>query len=546
MMGLYPCLLLTTMLVYCVNCYPSGIGVNSACSNLTPGHGASAQNDAPPYYIEINATTVNPGGNVTVTLNAINTPFKGFMIQARRADGSSSEPLGTFVNTTQTRLACSGAALVHSSSVDKTMIQFNWTAPRTLDVDVIFRVTFVQSKLTFWVNVASSMLLVNKSRDNTTTGNSTAGTSTEDEYDDCSCFTRNTKKCDNVTRLCQCNDGWTGLNCTEDVDECVQVPNPCGDNVTCINLEGAHRCQCEDGAWLNASGQCEDIPAIKCHTLADIVLVIDSSGSIGSSNFQIVRSFVETLVVSLLSSSRDIRVGLILFDQRVEFDFGLNTYSTIEKIREAIQGMKYLGSGTRTDLALNYISDNNLFSEEAGGRPDAPDIVVIMTDGQSNHPSATKLAAEKLKKTGVKTMAVGITDSVDKEELEILASSPDYVLLVDDFSLLLNFLLPLVTKTCEAIKEGADSMPAPLGLCKGANFTNSVANLPYLGDCSKMIQCYYNQGSKTTLAVIRRCSPGTFWNPEKNDCVSSWTVQCPYDKCKNGSQLESFWDCSLL
>ena len=45
--------------------------------------------------------------------------------------------------------------------------------------------------------------------------------------------------------VCECEPGWKGLNCDEDVDECLS--SPCMNNATCVNQLNAFLCQCPDG-----------------------------------------------------------------------------------------------------------------------------------------------------------------------------------------------------------------------------------------------------------------------------------------------------------
>lgn len=56
----------------------------------------------------------------------------------------------------------------------------------------------------------------------------------------------------------------------------------------------------------------------------------------------------------------------------------------------------------------------------------------------------------------------------------------------------------------------------------------------YPGDCTKVLQCYYNPYTNQTLVVTRQCPSGQFWDQYCLKCVSSWKVDCPYDKCKAG------------
>ncbi|KAL5012769.1 hypothetical protein ScPMuIL_011320 [Solemya velum] len=47
------------------------------------------------------------------------------------------------------------------------------------------------------------------------------------------------------TYTCQCNTGWRGQNCSEDINECIEN-NPCV-NGTCVNTEGDYECNCTAG-----------------------------------------------------------------------------------------------------------------------------------------------------------------------------------------------------------------------------------------------------------------------------------------------------------
>ncbi|PVD36016.1 hypothetical protein C0Q70_02986 [Pomacea canaliculata] len=60
-------------------------------------------------------------------------------------------------------------------------------------------------------------------------------------------------------RGCVCQDGWTGTTCMDDVDECVENPDVCGLDQTCVNNRGSYSCVCRSGYATNDSGVCQDI-----------------------------------------------------------------------------------------------------------------------------------------------------------------------------------------------------------------------------------------------------------------------------------------------
>uniref|UniRef100_A0A0B7ARA4 Ferric-chelate reductase 1 n=1 Tax=Arion vulgaris TaxID=1028688 RepID=A0A0B7ARA4_9EUPU len=141
--------------------YPNGQGITSACSSLIPGHGVSEQKTLSPYKIVFNPPSYKPGSPVTVTVITCQRPgFKGFLIQARRADKSlnQNEALGSFSAITNTRQTCSGnTALSHAESSTKMSLTFNWNPPLTPQGHIVFRATFVRDDSRFWT-VTSNVL----------------------------------------------------------------------------------------------------------------------------------------------------------------------------------------------------------------------------------------------------------------------------------------------------------------------------------------------------------------------------------------------------
>jgi len=61
---------------------------------------------------------------------------------------------------------------------------------------------------------------------------------------------------------------------------------------------------------------------------ADIVFVVDSSGSIGYNNFEKVKVFLQGLVNSLDIGQDLTRVGLLLFNDKQTWEFRLDQYDS--------------------------------------------------------------------------------------------------------------------------------------------------------------------------------------------------------------------------
>ena len=168
----------------------------------------------------------------------------------------------------------------------------------------------------------------------------------------------------------------------------------------------------------------------------DLVFVLDASGSIGEGNFEAMKRSVQQ-IVSPLNISRDAsRVAVIVFSTNARIEFTLNRYTDKALLLQAIGNINYDGQFTNTAAALQALRTEAI-SEVLGVRPslDAVQVAIVITDGQSNDPAATALAAEELKmQTDFQVFALGIGSGVAMTELLTIASSSEFVLQITDFT----------------------------------------------------------------------------------------------------------------
>ena len=163
----------------------------------------------------------------------------------------------------------------------------------------------------------------------------------------------------------------------------------------------------------------------------DLVFVLDASGSIGPSNFQLIREFVANISTILDIGPDNSQVGVIVFRSSASVQFHLNTYSDMDDLLSAIAALPYTGGGTNTAAALNLVLTQGFL----GARPTSqgvPRVVMVVTDGLSNDRNATAAAAQALHATGLTVFAAGI-GGADMEELNAIASSPEFVQFIDSF-----------------------------------------------------------------------------------------------------------------
>ena len=122
----------------------------------------------------------------------------------------------------------------------------------------------------------------------------------------------------------------------------------------------------------------------------DIVFVLDESGSIGSTEFAQVKTFLSKLVGRLDIDSGSTRVGLVTYATTVRTRFDLNDHTTVASVQSAISRLTYSGGSTNTDLALAHVR-TSVLTASSGDRLNVRNVVVVLTDGRSSNTSATQV-----------------------------------------------------------------------------------------------------------------------------------------------------------
>ena len=102
-----------------------------------------------------------------------------------------------------------------------------------------------------------------------------------------------------------------------------------------------------------------------------------------------------------------------------------------------------------------YFIDPIYFGKANGDRPNATNILIVITDGQSANRKATVQQGTELHNLGVNVLAVGVGDSVDLTELAGIASSAQNVYTVANFNALTTLQESLERTACAA------TIPAP-------------------------------------------------------------------------------------
>lgn len=175
------------------------------------------------------------------------------------------------------------------------------------------------------------------------------------------------------------------------------------------------------------------------------MFVLDSSSSVGKDNFQYMLDFVNALVEEMGSASNEHRFALITYSTQVRLVFSLGRYSNGD-VGRVISTTRYKAGSTNTAGGLRTAAD---VLKMNGGRSSAEDIVILLTDGQSNLNSRDTIpSAEALKQKGVKVITVGIKIS-DTDEIKAIASSEKEVFIAETFQSLKDIKQEISENSCQ-------------------------------------------------------------------------------------------------
>uniref|UniRef100_A0A3B4BBA0 VWFA domain-containing protein n=1 Tax=Periophthalmus magnuspinnatus TaxID=409849 RepID=A0A3B4BBA0_9GOBI len=198
--------------------------------------------------------------------------------------------------------------------------------------------------------------------------------------------------------------------------------------------------------------------------LADIVFIVDESGSIRTQNFQLVRTFLHSIVSGLEVSPNRVRVGVVTYNDHPAAQVYLDSFNNKTELLNFLKILPYHGGGTNTGKALNY-TRQNVFTAARGSRQGkgVQQVAVIITDGKSQvqgqvswKSEVTEVRGAQLRRAGVTVYALGVKDA-NKVELEKMASYPTnkHTFIVNSFTKLKSVEQVLQKTLCHNIFRDA-------------------------------------------------------------------------------------------
>ncbi len=196
----------------------------------------------------------------------------------------------------------------------------------------------------------------------------------------------------------------------------------------------------------------------------DLCFIIDSSGSIrdnnppgGPDNWLLQLDFLSRLVDVFTIGPQATKIGAVVFSEQVFLAFTLDTYTDAQSIKDAINGLAYLGQTTNTPEGFR-VTREQCFNTANGDRIDVQNLAIFISDGvphPANRRDPALREAEALKNSGVSVIPIGVTNVIDRDFLRQISSPPqreaENFFVAVDFSALGTIRRAVGEGTCEVV-----------------------------------------------------------------------------------------------
>lgn len=186
--------------------------------------------------------------------------------------------------------------------------------------------------------------------------------------------------------------------------------------------------------------------------VADLMLLMDSSGGVMEQNWYKILHFANNIVSQFEISPMAVRVGVITYASRVEVSLSLDNDRSLNGVTDAIDAIPFLGGATNTHSA--FLMTRAQFS--MSGRPNVRKIAILITDGQTAMPNLAIQQASYMRAEGIQLYVAGVDKNFDYSEAARMVSSKDNIIQIESFddmiSPILNYGVAIKDRICSAGK----------------------------------------------------------------------------------------------
>merc|ERR1719383_626635 len=253
-----------------------------------------------------------------------------------------------------------------------------------------------------------------------------------------------------VDYSCDCQNGWTGKYCDNDIDECSS--SPCQNGGTCKNQVGDYSCDCQNG-WTGKDCDNEGAAKVSCGRSGklDLQLIMDSSGSIGPKRFRYMLKEISRSFISHFDIGPDkTRVAMFKYsnETRMRHEFPLHEFTNLDELQAQIESTKYERGRTYTAMAMRKALE--IYKKDQRMDKDTAKVCIVFTDGNADDQIEVPEASKAWANDGVTVLAVGIGSKITKENLAAVSGSEERAFKIRKYRHIARLAKSLLKKVCPA------------------------------------------------------------------------------------------------
>lgn len=184
---------------------------------------------------------------------------------------------------------------------------------------------------------------------------------------------------------------------------------------------------------------------------ADILFLVDESGSISFNDFTLVKNFLLSFVEQTEVGPTKTQFSILEYSTQQILSLKFNTYTSKAQIQNFILNMNQMRESTYTGEALEF-AYFNAFNESTGARSvntGVKRIIIVLTDGQSDDPDKVIFYSKWLRnKLAVTIYSVGVGPFVNRTELFIMSGDESRTVTTADFNQLVDITSSVRRSSC--------------------------------------------------------------------------------------------------
>merc|ERR1711887_480182 len=263
-----------------------------------------------------------------------------------------------------------------------------------------------------------------------------------------------------VFEIAQCQAKKKGIKLTKiSQGKCKAPKHPCninngGCNQICRKIGKKAQCRCKSGFILGKDKKTCTQRSCTSSVKLDLQLIVDTSGSVGAKNFNLMMKNIADKVLPQFNVGRGkTHVALHKYSTRQWTEFGLDRYFNLAAMQRRVKQTRHRGGWTYTAAAMTAAL--RTFKRKARRNRKVAKVCIVFTDGKATDARKLPAAQRAWRLYGASVFAVGIGNGINKKSLAVIAGSSARVLQTT-FRTLGNIVKPLLNQVCKAIIHPCD------------------------------------------------------------------------------------------